>query len=73
VLIAIGRKLYTLLEGEVRVAAQIDGASVVEELARQCNVLRQTEIIEEIEVILLSAASLGDNPESRNYVGSPEK
>jgi len=185
VLIAIGRKLYTLLEGEVRVAAQIDGASVVEEvtsvlsqavrelsslqeqnhilavcglyhggqdgivmqkllppfqhclhqmpyfphppilnqspreflaeltdhylfaalhdmlytslmaenhqrvahlegavkhlddesaeLARQCNVLRQTEIIEEIEVILLSAASLGDNPEFRNNVGSPEK
>jgi F-type H+-transporting ATPase subunit gamma len=32
VLIAIGRKLYTLLEGEVRVAARIDGASVVEEV-----------------------------------------
>ena len=32
VLIAIGRKLYTLLEGDLRVAAQIDGASVVEEV-----------------------------------------
>ena len=32
VLIAIGRKLYTLLEGQVRMAAQIDGASVVEEV-----------------------------------------
>jgi F-type H+-transporting ATPase subunit gamma len=185
VLIAIGRKLYTLLEGDVRVAAQIDGASVVEEvtsvlsqvvgelsslqeqhrmltvyglyhggedgiimqqllppfqrylhqtphfphppvlnqspreflaeltdhylfaaqhemlytslmaenhrrvahlegavkhlddesaeLVRQCNVLRQAEIIEEIEVILISAASLGENPGTQDYSSSPDK
>ncbi len=30
------------------------------ELVRQCNALRQEEIIEEIEVILLSAASLDE-------------
>jgi F0F1-type ATP synthase gamma subunit len=30
------------------------------ELERQCNALRQEEIIEEIEEIMLSAASLGD-------------
>ncbi len=31
-------------------------------LAQQCNALRQAEIIEEIEVILLSAASLDESP-----------
>jgi F-type H+-transporting ATPase subunit gamma len=43
------------LEGAVK---HLDENSA--ELARQCNVLRQEEIIEEIEVILLSAASLAD-------------
>ncbi len=32
------------------------------ELARQCNALRQEEIIEEIEVMLLSASSLDESP-----------
>ncbi|MGD2139268.1 MAG: FoF1 ATP synthase subunit gamma [Burkholderiales bacterium] len=41
------------LDGAVR---HIDDQS--EDLARQCNALRQEEIIEEIEVILLSAASV---------------
>jgi F-type H+-transporting ATPase subunit gamma len=45
------------LEGAVR---HLDERSA--ELTRQCNALRQEEIIEEIEVILLSAASLGDRP-----------
>ncbi len=43
------------LEGAVK---HLDDESA--ELARQCNALRQEEIIEEIEVILLSAASLGE-------------
>jgi len=33
-----------------------------EDLARKCNALRQEEIVEEIEVILLSASSLQDRP-----------
>ena len=33
-----------------------------EDLTRKCNALRQEEIVEEIEVILLSATSLGDRP-----------
>ena len=41
------------LDGAVR---HIDDQS--EDLARQCNALRQEEIVEEIEVILLSAASV---------------
>jgi F-type H+-transporting ATPase subunit gamma len=36
-LIAVGRKLYTLLEGDARVAASIDGASVVEEVTALLN------------------------------------
>jgi len=48
----------THLEGAVQ---HLDEASA--ELARQCNALRQEEIIEEIEVILLSATSLGEAPE----------
>ena len=50
------------LEGAVK---HLDDESA--ELGRQCNALRQGEIIEEIEVILLNAASLGENPEMRNY------
>ncbi|HBE93756.1 MAG TPA: hypothetical protein DDW55_15050, partial [Gammaproteobacteria bacterium] len=45
------------LEGAVK---HLDDESA--ELMRQSNILRQTEIIEEIEVILLSAASLGESP-----------
>jgi F-type H+-transporting ATPase subunit gamma len=33
-----------------------------EDLTRKCNALRQEEIVEEIEVILLSASSLVDRP-----------
>jgi F-type H+-transporting ATPase subunit gamma len=45
----------THLEGAVR---HLDDESA--ELKRQCNALRQEEIIEEIEEIMLSATSLGD-------------
>jgi len=45
----------THLEGSVR---HLDDESA--ELARQCNALRQEEIIEEIEEIMLSAASFND-------------
>jgi len=63
---ALHAMLYTslLLENQHRVT-HLDGAvkhldEQSEDLARQCNALRQEEIIEEIEVILLSAASLGE-------------
>lgn len=46
----------THLEGAVN---HLDDES--DELARQCNALRQEEIIEEIEVILLSASSLDES------------
>jgi F-type H+-transporting ATPase subunit gamma len=45
----------THLEGAVK---HLDDESA--ELSRQCNALRQEEIIEEIEEIMLSAASLGE-------------
>lgn len=45
------------LEGAVK---HLDEESI--ELSRKCNALRQEEIIEEIEVILLSASGLGDKP-----------
>jgi F-type H+-transporting ATPase subunit gamma len=45
----------THLEGAVR---HLDDESA--ELKRQCNGLRQEEIIEEIEEIMLSATSLGE-------------
>ena len=35
------------------------------DLTRQCNALRQEEIIEEIEVILLNSAGLDDQPGAR--------
>jgi F-type H+-transporting ATPase subunit gamma len=65
---ALHEMLYTSLNAEnhQRVAhlqgavKHLDDESA--ELARQCNALRQEEIIEEIEVILLSAASLGERP-----------
>lgn len=47
----------THLDGAVK---HLDDESA--EMARQANTLRQEEIVEEIEVILLSAASLGDKP-----------
>lgn len=53
-LMAENRQRVAHLEGAVR---RLDEQSRV--LARKCNALRQEEIIEEIEVILLSAASLG--------------
>ncbi len=54
-LMAESRRRVVHLEAAVR---HMDEQS--EELHRQSNILRQEEIIEEIEVILLSAASLGD-------------
>ncbi len=67
---ALHAMLYTslMLENQHRVT-HLDGAvkhldDQAEELAKQCNALRQEEIIEEIEVILLSAASLGEKPDS---------
>lgn len=63
---ALHRMLYTslMVENHRRVA-HLEGATQhlddkCADLARRCNVLRQEEIIEEIEVILLSSASLGD-------------
>ena len=60
--------LYTslMIENHQRVM-HLDGAvkhldDESAEMARKANTLRQEEIIEEIEVILLSAASLGDKP-----------
>jgi F-type H+-transporting ATPase subunit gamma len=65
---ALHEILYTSLaaENHQRVA-HLDGAvkhldDESAELTRQCHTLRQEEIIEEIEVILLSAASLGAKP-----------
>ena len=56
-LMAENHHRITHLEGAVK---RLDDESA--ELLLQCNVLRQEEIIEEIEVILLSAASLGERP-----------
>ncbi len=60
--------LYTslMIENHQRVT-HLDGAvkhldEESAEMARQANTLRQEEIVEEIEVILLSAASLGEIP-----------
>jgi F-type H+-transporting ATPase subunit gamma len=54
-LMAESRRRMVHLEGAVQ---HMDEQS--EELHRQSNILRQEEIIEEIEVILLSAVSLGE-------------
>ena len=56
------------LEGAVK---HLDDKSA--ELARQCNTLRQEEIIEEIEVILLSATSLDDKPDKRDHARIPRR
>ena len=68
---ALHEMLYTSLmaENQQRVA-HLEGAvkhldDESAELVRQCNTLRQAEIIEEIEVILLSAASLGESGHER--------
>jgi F-type H+-transporting ATPase subunit gamma len=65
--------LYTSLmaENHHRIA-HLDGAvrhldDEAADLARRCNALRQEEIVEEIEVILLSAASLGAEPGNREH------
>lgn len=69
---ALHEMLYTSLMAENRHrVAHLQGAvnhldDNSAELARQCNTLRQEEIVEEIEVILLSAASLGENPDKRS-------
>jgi len=55
------RQRITHLEGAVK---HLDDEAV--ELARKCNALRQEEIIEEIEVILLSAAGLDELPGADN-------
>lgn len=47
-----------------RAVRRLDDRS--EQMAQQSNKLRQEEIIEEIEVILLSAASLGENPATQD-------
>ena len=52
-LMAENQQRVAHLEGAVK---HLDDESA--ELVRQCNTLRQAEIIEEIEVILLSADSL---------------
>ncbi|MGW8248468.1 MAG: F0F1 ATP synthase subunit gamma [Acidiferrobacterales bacterium] len=65
---ALHEILYTSLmqENEHRVAhleravRRLDDEA--EDLTRKCNALRQEEIVEEIEVILLSASSLVDRP-----------
>jgi len=54
------------LEGAVK---HLDDKSA--ELARQCNALRQEEIIEEIEVILLSGTSLDDKADKRDHIRIP--
>ena len=65
---ALHEMLYTSLNAENHQrVAHLEGAvkhldDESAELARQCNALRQEEIIEEIEVILLSADSLGERP-----------
>jgi F-type H+-transporting ATPase subunit gamma len=55
------RRRVTHLEGAVK---HMDEES--SDLMRQCNRLRQEEIIEEIEVILLSSAKLDDGPGASN-------
>jgi len=56
------------LEGAVK---HLDDESA--ELMRQSNILRQAEIIEEIEVMLLSADSLSESPGTRDYASSLDK
>ena len=69
---ALHEMLYSSLmaENHHRVA-HLEGAvrhldSEATKLAHRCNTLRQEEIIEEIEVILLSALDISERPENRN-------
>lgn len=68
---ALHKVLYTSLMAENhRRVAHLEGAMAhldeqSEKLTRQCNTLRQEEITEEIEVMLLNAVSLGEEPEMR--------
>jgi len=70
---ALHEMFYTsLMEENHHRVAHLDGAvkhldTESEELTRRCNALRQEEIIEEIEVILLSATSLDDKPDIHGY------
>lgn len=61
-LMAENHNRVTHLEGAVR---DLDDHS--EELARQCSAMRQEEIIEEIEVILLSTANLSEEQGKRKH------
>jgi len=78
---ALHQMLYTSLMAENRRrVAHLEGAvkhldNKAAELSRQCNRLRQEEIIEEIEVILLSAASVDESWHERNssIVASPSR
>ena len=76
---ALHEALYTSLmaENHQRVA-HLEGAvkhldDESAELMRQSNILRQAEIIEEIEVILLSASSFSESPGTRDYASSLDK
>jgi len=67
-LMAENQQRVNHLEGAVRHLDEISA-----DLMRRCNTLRQGEIIEEIEVILLNSANLGDNPqETENTVKIPD-
>ena len=67
-LMAENRQRVAHLEGAVK---HLDDESA--ELMRQSNILRQAEIIEEIEVILLGAASFSESPGTRDYASSLDK
>jgi F-type H+-transporting ATPase subunit gamma len=67
-LMAENRRRVAHLEGAVK---HLDNKSA--ELSRQSNALRQEEIIEEIEVILLSAASVDESWHERNSSASSRR
>jgi len=76
---ALHEMVYTsLLEENRQRMAHLEGAvkhldEESTELARKGNALRQEEIIEEIEVILLSAGSFTEKPGKRDYVSMQDK
>jgi F-type H+-transporting ATPase subunit gamma len=68
-LMAENQQRVTHLEGAI---SHLDELSA--DLIRQCNTLRQGEIIEEIEVILLNSSNLGGNPQEMKIIGkSPDR
>ncbi len=75
---ALHEMLYTSLMSENhRRVAHLGGAvrhldNKSAELARQCNALRQEEIIEEIEVILLSAGNVDESWNERQSLGTAD-